>query len=51
MSLLTALPGGSILLNVFKEEVPSGRSSSFGWFVTGTAVYSVLLALVTALGE
>jgi hypothetical protein len=51
VALLTALLGGSILLNVFKEEVPSGRRSSFGWFLTGLALYAVLLALVTALSE
>jgi MFS family permease len=51
VALLTALLGGSILLNVFKEEIPSNRSSSFGWFLTGLTVYAGLLALVTALAE
>ena len=51
VALLTALLGGSILLNVFKEEVPSGRRSSFPWFLTGLVVYAGLLAWVTALGE
>ena len=51
VALLTALLGGSILLNVFKEEVPSGRRSSFPWFLVGLVVYSGLLALVTALSE
>lgn len=51
VALLTALLAGSILLNVFKEEIPSDRRSSFGWFGTGLVVYSALLALVTAVGE
>ncbi len=51
VALLTALLGGSILLNVFKEEIPSNRSSSFGWFLTGLSLYAGLLALVTALAE
>ncbi len=49
VALLTALLGGSILLNVFKEEIPSDRESSFGWFLTGLVLYAGLLALVTAL--
>ena len=51
VAILTALLGGSILLNVFKEEIPSNRQSSFGWFMTGLTLYAVLLALVTALSE
>jgi hypothetical protein len=48
VAVLTALLGGSILLNVFKEEIPTGRSSSFGWFLAGLVLYSGLLTLVTA---
>lgn len=51
VAVLTALLGGSILLNVFKEEIPSNRGSSFGWFLTGMGLYTGLLALVTVLGE
>ncbi|PRY20134.1 hypothetical protein [Pseudosporangium ferrugineum] len=51
VALLTALLGGSILLNVFKEEIPSGRRTSFGWFLTGLALYAGLLAAVTAVSE
>jgi hypothetical protein len=51
VALLTALLAGSILLNVFKEELPSGGRSSLSWFLVGLIVYSALLALVTALGE
>ncbi|MDQ3607487.1 MAG: hypothetical protein M3459_01085 [Actinomycetota bacterium] len=50
VSLLTAALGGSIMLNVFKEELPSDRASSFGWFLIGVLLYAGLLALVTALG-
>lgn len=49
VALLTALLGGSILLNVFKEEVPSDRRSSFLWFLAGLVLYSGLLAVITAL--
>ncbi|AGF72156.1 hypothetical protein [Corynebacterium halotolerans] len=49
VALLTAFLGGSVLLNVFKEEVPSNRSSSFGWFLTGLVLYALLLAAVTHL--
>jgi hypothetical protein len=51
VALLTALLSGSILLNVFKEELPSDRRSSFGWFLTGLLLYAALLSLVTALAE
>jgi hypothetical protein len=51
VALLTALLGGSILLNVFKEEIPSGRKTSFGWFLTGLILYAGLLAAVTAVSE
>jgi hypothetical protein len=49
--VLTAAPAGSILLNVFEEEIPSGRRSSFPWFLTGLVLHAVLLAAVTALSE
>lgn len=51
VSLLTAALGGSILLNVFKEELPSDRGSSFTWFIIGVLLYAGLLALITALGH
>ncbi|MFC4371958.1 hypothetical protein [Citricoccus nitrophenolicus] len=51
VALLTAFLGGSILLNVFKEEVPANRNSSFGWFTTGLVFYAILLTAVTAIGE
>ncbi|GGG69579.1 hypothetical protein GCM10011374_37530 [Kocuria dechangensis] len=51
VAVLTALLGGSVLLNVFKEEVPTNRSSSFGWFSIGLVAYSVLLAIITGVEE
>lgn len=47
VSLLTAFLGGSILLNVFKEEIPSNRQSSFTWFTVGLVGYALLLAVTT----
>lgn len=47
VALLTALLGGSVLLNVFKEEVPSGRRASFAWFLVGLVLYASLLAVLT----
>jgi hypothetical protein len=40
--------GGSILLNVFKEEIPSNRGSSFGWFVVGLVLYPCSWSRTTA---
>ena len=51
VSLLTAFLAGSILLNVFKEEIPSTRRSHFGWFAVGLAGYALLLGLATAAAE
>jgi hypothetical protein len=51
VSLLTAFLAGSILLNVFKEEIPSTRRSSFRWFAIGLTTYALLLIAVTALAE
>ena len=47
VSVLTAPLGGSILLNVFKDELPSAKSSSSTWFCVGLGLYSVLLAATT----
>lgn len=48
VSLLTAVLAGSILLNVFKEELPAGGRSSFPWFLAGVVLYATLLAVTTA---
>lgn len=47
VALLTAFLGGSVLLNVFEEERPGVRDSSFGWFSTGLVFSSILLVLLT----
>ena len=49
VSVLTAFLAGSILLNVFKEEIPSTRRSSLLWFTIGLTVYAALLVGVTIL--
>lgn len=49
VTLLTALLAGGILLNVFKEELPSADRSSFTWFLSGAGLYTALLTLVTLL--
>jgi hypothetical protein len=51
VALLTAFLGGSVLLNVFREELPTERRSSFGWFLVGLVLYAALLTLVTGLKE
>jgi hypothetical protein len=51
VAVLTALLGGSILLNVFKEELPATGRSSYPWFLAGLLLYAGLLVVVTALGE
>ncbi len=51
VALLTAFLGGSVLLNVFKEEIPSARSSSFAWFTCGLVLYAALLGIITAIEE
>jgi hypothetical protein len=51
VSVLLAFLAGSVLLNVFKEEIPSTRRSHFGWFTGGLVLYAGLLALVTAAGH
>jgi hypothetical protein len=51
VSLLIAFLAGGVLMNVFKEEIPSGRGGSFGWFMVGTTVYAVLLLGVTVLEQ
>lgn len=51
VSLLTAFLAGSIVLNVFKQEIPSTRRSHFGWFVIGVVLYAALPAGATLVSE
>ncbi len=48
-AILTAFIGGSILVNVFHNELPSTEKSSFAAFTVGIVVGTALLYLVTAL--
>lgn len=41
--VLTALLAGSLLFNVFQEELPEPEHTSFTWFVVGVVVYGILL--------
>lgn len=50
VSLLTAFLAGSVLLNVFKEELPPARQSSLPWFLIGLGLYAALLITITTLG-
>lgn len=50
VSVLTALLGGAILFNVFKEELPATGRSSMPWFTAGLSGYSALLLLVAVTG-
>ncbi|WP_336605457.1 hypothetical protein [Stutzerimonas stutzeri] len=43
VSALTAFVGGSIILNVLKEELPEERDSRFSAFLLGAVGYSLLL--------
>lgn len=49
MTLLTALLGGAILLNVFVDELPPERHSSFAWLMAGLVAYAGLLTAATYL--
>ncbi|TLS36505.1 hypothetical protein [Pseudalkalibacillus caeni] len=46
LSMLVAFLGGSIILNVIKEELPEERKSSIGAFAIGVISYSALLLLI-----
>ena len=42
--ILVALLAGSLLFNVFQEELPQPERTSFPWFVSGVVAYTILLA-------
>lgn len=42
--MLTAILAGFILFNVFVEELPSPKKSTFLWFLVGIASYIILLS-------
>lgn len=49
LSIVTAFLAGGILLNVFKEEIPSTRRSHLAWFTAGLVLYAAVLGAVTLL--
>lgn len=51
VSLMIAFLSGSILYNVFKEELPAERNSSYPCFTLGLGVVTALLALEAYLGR
>lgn len=51
VSLMIAFLSGSILYNVFKEELPGERNSSYPCFTLGLGLVTALLALEAYLGH
>jgi hypothetical protein len=51
VSLMIAFLSGSILYNVFREELPGERNSSYACFTLGLGVVTALLALEAYLGR
>lgn len=47
VALMTAFLAGSILLNVFREELPNSSLASFRWFVLGAVLIALILLLQT----
>lgn len=45
VSLMIAFLSGSILYNVFKEELPEGANSSYLWFTVGMGLVTALLVI------
>ena len=43
--VLTAFLTGFILFNVFVEELPEAKTSTFMWFLAGISSYLILLEL------
>ena len=42
-SALFAFLAGAIIVNSFKEELPENKESNFGFFLIGTALYTILV--------
>lgn len=47
VALMMAFLAGSILLNVFREELPNSNLASFRWFVLGALLIATILLLQT----
>ncbi len=46
-ALMVAFLAGSVLLNVFREELPAARLTSYCWFAFGVALIALILLLKT----
>lgn len=46
-AFMVSFLAGSILLNVFREELPSAKSASYWWFSFGTLIIAAVLLLQT----
>ena len=46
ISLIWSFLAGSIILNILKRELPDEQKSCFGSFVSGAALYTVLILLL-----
>lgn len=46
ISIVWSFLAGSIILNILKRELPDEQKSCFGSFISGAAIYAVLLLLV-----
>jgi hypothetical protein len=46
-AFMVAFLAGSVLLNVFREELPSTSLVSYCWFVVGAAIITIILLLQT----
>ena len=47
VALLNSFLGGAVLMNVFRNELPTDRKSSFTWFTVGIALGAALLFWIT----
>ena len=47
VAFMTAFLAGSILLNVFREELPNSNLTSYRWFVFGVSLITVIMLLQT----
>ena len=47
VAFMTAFLAGSILLNVFREELPNSNLTSYRWFVLGVSLITVIMLLQT----
>ncbi len=46
-AFMVAFLAGSVLLNVFREELPATKGTCYGWFILGTLIIMLILLLQT----